>query len=334
MCCDATTIARELWLFQDIVRLAFGASLEAIDTTLSLREQLASSDLILLGPYGSRAVCDDFVRSSRGVSIFLGSENTDGGPFDDQMLGVVDVSLGHRRQMSDFAEKSSPWLSFMEVQTVHSRYLRIPWWLPYSVDPTSGGCAFSSSLLQTSLNSSEGSVVASAWRMRPGFSSLVSSHAPYPRKELFSLLRRVGRVDAPGAAFHNMEWPEDIPGNTHLDGKLTFLSRYRFNICPENSRTRGSGGYTTEKLTQALMAGSIPIYWGDSIDEEVFNPARVIIFDGYNEESVVSTVLKLENDQDFRINWFSQPILAPSAPRWLQAWCHSAANILREATTD
>jgi hypothetical protein len=77
-----------------------------------------------------------------------------------------------------------------------------------------------------------------------------------------------------------MEWPKDIPGNTHLHGKLTFLARYRFNICIDNSRTRGAGGYTTEKLAQALMAGTVPIYWGDAIDDGVFNRARVIVFDG------------------------------------------------------
>jgi hypothetical protein len=82
-------------------------------------------------------------------------------------------------------------------------------------------------------------------------------------------------------------------GDAHLRGKIEYLRGYRFTICPENSRTRGAGGYNTEKLGQAHHSGAVPIYWGDAIDTEVFNPARVIVFNGSNAEAVRDTMREL-----------------------------------------
>ena len=140
----------------------------------------------------------------------------------------------------------------------------------------------------------------------------------------------LGRVDAPGKAFHNAEWPADLP-NHHLRGKIEYLRGYRFTICPENSRTRGAGGYNTEKLGQAHHSGAVPIYWGDAIDAEVFNPARVIVFNGSNAEAVRDTMRRLQEDAGFRAAWFSQPILAPTAGAWLEAWCAEAVSMFRAA---
>lgn len=58
-----------------------------------------------------------------------------------------------------------------------------------------------------------------------------------------------------------------------VSDKMDFISRYRFNLCPENSIV---DGYVTEKIVEALAAGTVPVYWGckDACDE--FNPDAFI----------------------------------------------------------
>ena len=59
------------------------------------------------------------------------------------------------------------------------------------------------------------------------------------------------------------------------DAKNKYLKQFLFNICPENTFRHG---YTTEKLVDAVMAGCIPIYYGDDVTKEkFFNPNRVIV---------------------------------------------------------
>ena len=53
--------------------------------------------------------------------------------------------------------------------------------------------------------------------------------------------------------------------------KIEYLSRFRYNLCPENTC---APGYTTEKLFHAVLAGAIPIYWGHKetvVNDEIVN---------------------------------------------------------------
>jgi hypothetical protein len=59
------------------------------------------------------------------------------------------------------------------------------------------------------------------------------------------------------AAVHRANRGEIAPG---LRAKRAVLSRYRFAICFENTVFPG---YLTEKLFDCLLAGCIPVYWGD-----------------------------------------------------------------------
>ncbi len=58
-----------------------------------------------------------------------------------------------------------------------------------------------------------------------------------------------------------------------LRAKRAVLSRYRFAICFENTIFRG---YLTEKIFDCLLAGCIPIYWGDPTVTEQIPPACLI----------------------------------------------------------
>ncbi len=51
---------------------------------------------------------------------------------------------------------------------------------------------------------------------------------------------------------------------------------YRFSVVIENSRQHG---YFTEKLIDAILCRSVPIYWGDPAVAAVFDPAGMILCD-------------------------------------------------------
>ena len=126
-------------------------------------------------------------------------------------------------------------------------------------------------------------------------------------------------------AFHNAAWPSNLPNNRHLAGKVDYLRGNRFNVCPENSQSGasgagGGGGYITEKLAQAHMAGTVPIYWGDDFEREVWSPARVIRFNG-SVARTLAAVERLERDPRAASAFFAEPDVLPGATRWVSEWC-------------
>ena len=175
---------------------------------------------------------------------------------------------------------------------------------------------------------------------------MLASHGGFPREDLVDYLtsvaddlrsieprgtNRTRRVDMPGKFMHNTEMP---PGND----KLAFLQNYRFNIQPENSLSK-SGGYTTEKIAHALIAGAVPVTWGDPPEPLVFNSGRILRLDenaqlggpGIEPPELMARVRSLESDERFRAAFFQEPVLMPSASTWVQDWCATGAGILRKA---
>ena len=302
---DAAVVLAEIEvLLAPVAWAATGRALVAVDVSLPQDEQLASADVILFGPFGDREKSGEVARAHahHALTIFIGSENN--AAYADSMAPDVHVAFGHRRD------------------TTTRNYLRMPWWLPYVLDASTPRSA-----LPRFLPLLRRKQTGSAWAARPRTAAILSSHYAFPRRELFTLLTSAGfAVDAPGKAFHNIEWPAGLP-NHHLNGKVDFLESYRYTICPENGRTGPGGGYSTEKAPQAFMAGAVPIYWGDAFDKEVFNPARVIFFDADNNASVIQTMKLLESDEIFRNEWFSIPVLMPEADLWLQRWFDRAAHL-------
>jgi hypothetical protein len=80
------------------------------------------------------------------------------------------------------------------------------------------------------------------------------------RKIILNELSKYGKVLCPSQFNKNT----DAIGNTIAD-KKKFIARGIFNICPENSKSKG---YCTEKIFHALEAGTIPLYWGNDLPEK------------------------------------------------------------------
>jgi hypothetical protein len=104
-----------------------------------------------------------------------------------------------------------------------------------------------------------------------------SNHACGMRNAFFSMLTRERQVDAPGRVFNNVS-SERLGARTDPDWptkKIEALTDYRFTIAFENEE---HVGYTTEKIVDAWLAGSVPIYWGNPAIEADFAPGSYLSF--------------------------------------------------------
>lgn len=134
---------------------------------------------------------------------------------------------------------------------------------------------------------------------RPGFCAFVVSNPKSPeRNAFFRLLNRRRHVDSGGRHFNNMGGP--------VADKMAFIRRYRFCVAFENT---SSPGYTTEKLIEPLLAGSIPLYWGDPEVSRDFDPGCMVNLAAFPDFAAAAEhVLELDADRDRRLRLLRSPV--------------------------
>lgn len=139
--------------------------------------------------------------------------------------------------------------------------------------------------------------------LKPNFCNLISSNPNANfRNNFFKLLNSQKHVDSGGVYLNNIGFP--------VQNKLQFIKDYRFTISFENS---SFPGYTTEKIYEAMISGSIPIYWGNERIGEEFNTKSFInVHDFKNLHDVVEHVLELENNPTMFSNLLLQPWIFPT----------------------
>ena len=105
------------------------------------------------------------------------------------------------------------------------------------------------------------------------FCNFLYGHPVPYREAFFKQLSKYKKVDAPGRSMNNMPGIDTLKQGDRWDTKRAFLSDYKFTIAFENDIY---SGYQTEKLYDAMLAVSIPIYFGDPYIGEIFNTKSFI----------------------------------------------------------
>ena len=137
------------------------------------------------------------------------------------------------------------------------------------------------------------------------------------REDTFVLFSRLGRVTSAGKCDGSTSALEKNTNDfdvIHGDGPWTeahkLYKNYKFGLAMENTKQEG---YISEKILNAFMGGTVPIYYGTEDVFKVFNRDAFIYFDAQNPESTVERVLfLLQNDSEYQ-RVLSQPILAEGA---------------------
>jgi len=124
----------------------------------------------------------------------------------------------------------------------------------------------------------------------------------------FKELQKYKHIDSAGLVCNNTGYriPEDK--------KVEWLKDYKFTIAFENQQ---HSGYTTEKLIQPLIAGSLPIYYGNNTVYKDFNTKSFINTHDYNNlEEVISKIIELDSDDDSYNHIMNHPVLLEPLPEW------------------
>lgn len=141
-------------------------------------------------------------------------------------------------------------------------------------------------------------------------SAVVSNPSNGLRTSLIQYLVQNGVCDSGGRVHNNVGETED---------KLEFTSKYIAAIAFENLAKKS---YITEKIYEAFVVNSVPIYWGAEDIELEFNPKSYILFDSANQEALnksMQNILTLLSDYD-RLHMMSSadPITGYRAEKYIR----------------
>lgn len=128
------------------------------------------------------------------------------------------------------------------------------------------------------------------------------------RVAFFEKLSKYKRVDSAGTKFNNIGGG----GPRSSRSKVDFLRSYKFNIAFEN---RSQTGYTTEKIFEPMMARCMPIYWGNPLIHEEFNPKSFLnYFDFPTEDALIEKIIELDKDDSKYLEYLRQPYFYDDKP--------------------
>lgn len=136
---------------------------------------------------------------------------------------------------------------------------------------------------------------------RQYFASFIYSN-PYSRHrvEFFQQLSRYKRVEAPGQVEHNCAGL----GPTYRD-KQAFQAQCKFSIAMENTYYPG---YVTEKLSDPLVARSVPIYRGDPDITRFWNPKAFInLADFKSTDEAIEYIAAVDQDDSLYAQYLREP---------------------------
>jgi len=121
---------------------------------------------------------------------------------------------------------------------------------------------------------------------RQKFCAAVISNPIGFRFKFMKKLNKYKKIDNGGQVHNNVGGP--------VKNKKEFLMQYKFSIAMENSE---ADGYASEKIIDALWAGTIPIYYGDYMIDEYINPKTyILIRDNYEINEKIEYIKKIDND--------------------------------------
>lgn len=137
---------------------------------------------------------------------------------------------------------------------------------------------------------------------KTGFCNFIYSNpGPVKRKEIFEKLSRYKKIDSAGRYLNNIGGP--IGG--FEKEKREYIRKYKFTIAFENS---SYPGYTSEKILDPLLCGSIPLYWGNKEVDKDFNPKSFINYHDFeNDDDFINKIIEIDNDDALYLEMISQP---------------------------
>lgn len=133
---------------------------------------------------------------------------------------------------------------------------------------------------------------------------VVSNPRAHVRNKFFEKLSAYKHIDSCGSAMNNCGFCAP------REGYLEFLQQFKFMICFENT---SSSHYITEKLHNAYLGGTIPIYWGCTKAKEWLNGKAFLQLEDDSDEAMdrlIKHIIELDQD-DAKYAAMHQELLLP-----------------------
>jgi hypothetical protein len=189
-----------------------------------------------------------------------------------------------------------------------NRFIRLPLYLLYAYDLYKIGYTKSFNAIKTKAN---------LFQARDKFCAYISQGAggeKSPRTSLVQLINQYKIVDCAGNHLNNCAIVPGEPGA--IDGsknKIDFLKNYKFAFAIENNDSFNDCiGYTTEKIFEPMLAGCIPIYWGNERINEDFNENSFINAKNYTESELLNKIIEIDSNDDLYLEYLSEPFITSS----------------------
>ena len=109
------------------------------------------------------------------------------------------------------------------------------------------------------------------------------------RDAFFHDLNDLHPVSSAGRHLRNDDTLANDPNPDWAVAKRRYMEDFRFTIAFENS---AHPGYTTEKLTDALIARTVAIYWGDPRVCDAFNPDAFLLLRDFSDRGAVLAAIE------------------------------------------
>ena len=142
-------------------------------------------------------------------------------------------------------------------------------------------------------------------------SFIVSNPNNVNRLLFYKKLSKYKKIDSFGAILNNSKFPKQVE-NKYIDCNDFWLKRflinrdifknYKFVICFENSYNRE---HITEKIINAFLSGSIPIYRGPSNIHQIFNEKSFVNVTSFNK--AIKKIIELDKNKDKYEKMVSEP---------------------------
>ena len=136
------------------------------------------------------------------------------------------------------------------------------------------------------------------------FANFIASHeSEYNiRGDFFKKLSKYKRVEACGSYLNNMPNGECVDRKNKID----FQRETKFTLCFESTKNEG---FITEKIADAFLADTIPVYYGSSDVKKIFNEKAFINCADYETfDEVIEKIIELDNDDDKYMQMIQEPI--------------------------
>lgn len=154
------------------------------------------------------------------------------------------------------------------------------------------------------------------------FCSFVARAGGYPscpRKSFYDKLSTYKTINSHGSYLNNS--PQIPMGDTAKYQnsllKVNCISNYKFNLCFENSHgcTKSPVDYTyvndsgwfSEKIYEALLSNTIPIYWGNKdISKDLNTKCFINYYDYENFDEVFDRIVEIDNNDELFLEYINQ----------------------------